>query len=67
MDNENLVRNWHRAIIDSCKVRLARDLTKEEEKFIVSRGSFIALEIIEDTVNSIEGDELEKYLNSESE
>ena len=63
MDNEKVVRNWHEKIIRECKRRLSRELTSEEEHFIRARGSFVALEIIEDTVGGLEGEELESYLN----
>ena len=66
MDNEKLVKRWHKAIINESQKRLNRDLTKDELLFITSRGGFIALEMIEDSVKTLEGDELEKYLNSES-
>ena len=66
MDNEKLVTNWHNAIIRECQKRLGRNLTEVEELFITSRGGFIALEAIEDTVKTLAGKELEKYLNSES-
>ena len=65
MDNEKLVRNWHQSIIKECQKRLGRTLTGEEEVFITSRGGFIALEMIEDTVKRLVGKELEEYLNSE--
>lgn len=67
MNNERLARNWHKSIIKECQKRLGRNLTEEERIFITSRGGFIALEAIEDTVKSIVGKDLEKYLNSESE
>lgn len=57
---------WHRAIIEESQKRLGRDLTGVEKTFITSRGGFIALEMIEDTVRSLEGPALEKYLNSEA-
>lgn len=65
MDNEKLVKNWHKAIIDESQNRLNRNLTKNELLFITSRGGFIALEMIEDTVKTLKGDELAHYLNSE--
>lgn len=65
MDNEKLVTNWQRKIIKECVIRLNRELTEIEKKFIESRGSFIALEAIEDTVNTLSGNDLEEYLNSE--
>ena len=66
MDNRKLVENWHAEILQECQKRLGRKLTPEEERFITSRGAFIALEMIEDTVKSIHGAELETYLNSEN-
>lgn len=66
MDNERLVKNWHKAIIAESQKRLNRNLTKNELLFITSRGGFIALEMIEDTVKSLEGERLVNYLNSES-
>ena len=66
MDNEKLVRSWQESIILECENRLGRKLTEIEEFFITTRGGFIALEVIEDTVKSIDGNELEEYLNSES-
>lgn len=67
MDNEKLVRNWHKSIIKECQKRLGRNLTGEERIFIISRGGFMALEMIEDTVKRLAGKELEEYLNSETE
>ncbi|MGD0827756.1 MAG: hypothetical protein ABSA09_06670 [Desulfobaccales bacterium] len=66
MNNEKLVINWHNSIIRECQKRLGRNLTDEEEIFITSRGGFVALEMIEDTVKTLAGKELEEYLNSES-
>jgi hypothetical protein len=67
MDNESVVKNWHKAIIDECQKRLGRELTNEETMFITSRTGFIALEIIEDTIKTLVGPELVNYLNSELE
>lgn len=67
MDNEKLVRNWQKKIIDECTKRLNRPLTDKEREFIFSRGGFIALELIEDTVMALEGDDLMEYLNESSE
>ena len=65
MDNEKLVRRWQNKIIQECEKRLRRQLSMREKRFITSRGSFIALETIEDTVRTLHGHELEDYLNSE--
>ncbi len=67
MDNRKLVGNFHTQILEECQKRLSRKLTSYEERFVTSRGSFIALEVIEDTVNSMRGAELEAYLSSENE
>ena len=66
MDNRKLVKSWHAHIISECEVRLGRELSDAENSFITTRDGFIALEIIEDTVNSMAGDDLQNYLNSES-
>ena len=42
-----------------------RRVEVHEREFITSRGGFIALEMIHDTVKAVEKDELETYLNSE--
>jgi len=66
VNKRKVVENWHARILQECKSRLGRDLTASEEKFVTSRGGFIALEVIEDTVMSVNGAELETYLNSEN-
>lgn len=66
MNNKKLVRNWQAAIIREAEKRLARDLTDSERSLITSRGGFFALEMIEDTVNGLEGDDLIAYLNQEA-
>lgn len=67
MDNENVVKNWQNEIIGECEKRLNRKLTSEEDYFVRSRGGFMVLEMIEDSVNTLNGSELEAYLNSENE
>ena len=59
------IRRWHEAIIDDAEKKLGRRLKPYERKFITSRGGFIALEMIHDTVKAAEKDELESYLGSE--
>ena len=66
MDNKELVKAWHERIIEVSERKLGRALTPTETKLITSRGGFIALEMIEDTVNALEDDELIDYLNSEA-
>jgi hypothetical protein len=65
MDNERLVKKWHKSILAECVKRLARQLTEKEERFVTSRSGFMALEMIEDSVRSLSGVELETYLNQE--
>ncbi len=65
MDNEKTVQSWQASIIGKCENILGRELTETEEYFIPLRGGFIALEVIEDTVQSLHGNELEDYLYSE--
>jgi len=67
MDNEDTVKTWQASIINECETRVGRVLSKSEESFITSRGGFMALETIEDTVKSLTGSELVDYLNSENE
>ena len=67
LDNQELVFNWHRKIVNICEDRLGRQLTDIEKRFIESRGGFMALEMIEDTVNTTASiKDLEGYLNSEA-
>ena len=66
MNNKKLVNNWQATIIREAEKRLERDLTDTERRLITSRGGFIALEMIEDTVNSLEGGALVAYLNQEA-
>jgi len=65
MDNEKVTKKWHKTIINECQNRLGRKLTDKELSFIESRKGFIALEMITDTVKSLQGQELEQYLNHE--
>ncbi len=64
MDHDPTVRRWQRAIIADAKKKLGRALTTDEKTFITSRGGFIALEMIHDTVRAARREELESYLNS---
>ena len=66
MNNDQMSKNWQKSIIAESEQRLNRDLTKAERKFITSRSGGIALEFIQDTVNSTDRKELEEYLNSEN-
>ncbi len=59
------VERWQKAIIRDAEKILGRRLTVVEERFVTSRGGFIALEMIHDTVKASTPEELEAYLNSE--
>jgi len=65
MNSGRAIKNFHKAIIKAATQKLGRDLTEKEKKFITSRGGFIALEMILDTVKSESKESVEKYLNSE--
>jgi hypothetical protein len=65
MNSEATVKNWQRAIVADAERKLGQPLAHHEAEFITSRGGFIALEMIHDTVKATERDELETYLSSE--
>ena len=52
-------------IIQAATQKLGRGLTERELAFIKSRGGFLALEMILDTVKAETPAEVERYLNSE--
>ena len=67
MNSEDAVKSFHRAIIDVARAEMGRDLTAKERQFVVSRGGFIALEMILDSVSfAVDASEIERYLNSDS-
>jgi microsomal dipeptidase-like Zn-dependent dipeptidase len=67
MNSESTIRAFQTAIINAANHKLNRVLTDQELRFIESRGGFVALEMIFDTVKSAStSEELEKYLNSEA-
>jgi hypothetical protein len=59
------VRNFQREIIRVSTMKLGRQLTAKEKRFVTSRGGFVALEMILDTVRAGSAVEIEEYLNSE--
>lgn len=67
MDNERLVKKWHREIISDAEGKLGRGLKENEKTFITSRGGFIAIEMIHDTIKASTKEEIEEYLGSEPE
>jgi len=62
---DKLTKNWHKKIVSEAELKLNRPLSSSERLFIESRGSYIALEMIEDSVNNISKHKLSDYLNSE--
>lgn len=65
MNSEAPVKNWQRAIVADAERKLGRPLAHHEAEFITSRGGFIALEMIHDTVKAAERHALETDLSSE--
>jgi len=65
MDNARTVRGWQKTILADAAAKLGRPLHPHERAFIESRGGFIALEMIRETVKSAGPAELEMYLSSE--
>ena len=63
--NPQPIRRFHRTIIDTATEKLGRPLSPKEKEFITSRSSFVALEMISDTVAVTDKEELVRYLNSE--
>lgn len=61
---DRTIRTFQRAIIADAEAKLGRRLSARERTFITSRGGFIALEMIRDTVRTLQKDELEAYLAS---
>ena len=59
-----LAVKW-RQIIETAVAKLGRKLTDPERQFITSRGGYVALEMIQDTVRGASAAEVECYLNSE--
>ena len=59
------VATAHEFIIADAEKKLGRSLTEAERRFITSRGGFLALEAIHDTVKAEGKGEVEQYLNSE--
>lgn len=65
MSSDRTAKNWQNAIIADAEARLGRSLMSHESEFITSRGSFIALEMIHDTIKASRKEEIEAYLSSE--
>jgi microsomal dipeptidase-like Zn-dependent dipeptidase len=60
---DRTTRNWHKAIIADAEQKLGRKLTDDEARFITSRGGFVALEMIHDTIKAGTKEEIISYLS----
>jgi hypothetical protein len=61
---DGTVRAFQQTIVARAQQKLGRPLTAKEHAFITTRGGFLALETIRDTVEAATASELEAYLNS---
>ena len=61
---DRTIRTFQRTIIADAEAKLGRPLSDRERAFITSRGGFVALEMIHDTVRTLQKEELEAYLGS---
>ncbi len=59
------VAGFHKEVVAIAERKLGRPLSPKERAFVTSRGGFIALEAILDTVKAGTAREVEEYLNSE--
>jgi len=64
MDNQKLVAEWQAKIVACCEAKLGRQLSSIELQSIKRYGGFQALEMIEETVNHAQPNEVERYLGS---
>jgi len=58
-------RRWHKAIVADAERTLGRPLRDYEKEFVTSRGGYLALEMIHDSVKAAGRSELESYLASD--
>ncbi len=65
MTADDTVRAFQREIVARAQQKLGRPLTAKEHAFITTRGGFLALETIFDSVKAVTASELGEYLNSE--
>ena len=62
---EAIVLNFHAAIVATAVERLGRALSEKEHTFVTRHEGLIALESIHDSVSTLSGSDLERYLNAE--
>ncbi|HEX8834223.1 MAG TPA: hypothetical protein VF719_08480 [Abditibacteriaceae bacterium] len=65
MDSEVSIKTFQAAVTEAAVRKLGRELTANENEFIVSRGGFVALEMILDAINAGTKEGIERYLNSD--
>ena len=65
MSDDKLASNWHKAIFMDAEAKLERPLRDYERHFIESRGGYVALEMIHDSIRTATSVELEEYFGSE--
>jgi len=65
--NFDPLAKFHHAVIAVAIEKLGRELTEPEHRFVMSRGGYLAFEMIYDTVRSESSANVEGYLNIERE
>lgn len=63
---DRTTRTWHEKIVADAERLVGRPLTNTEIAFITSRGGYVALEMIHDTITAGTREEIVLYLNSEA-
>lgn len=62
---DDVVDKFQYSILCTARKKLGRDLSERESSFITMREGFLALEAINDEVNTLSQSKLIEYLNSE--
>jgi hypothetical protein len=65
LNSASAVQAFRQTIVAMAQQKLGRPLTRKEQAFITTRGGFLALEAIRDTVTAASASELTEYLNSD--
>jgi hypothetical protein len=65
LNSASAVQAFRQTIVAMAQQKLGRPLTGKEQAFITTRGGFLALEAIRDTVTAASASELTEYLNSD--
>lgn len=64
MNSQKMVVEWQRKIVACCEAKLERRLSAAELQASKQFSGFQALDMIEDTVNNVEPNEIASYLAS---